>query len=66
MTGEVTLRDLGAALAAAGQAGGVRAVRALNLDGGSSSCLWIRGAPGGPVLRNAWKPVRNYLAIVPK
>ncbi len=66
VTGEVTLRDLGAALAAAGQAGGVRAVRALNLDGGSSSCLWVRGAPGGPVLRNAWKPVRNYLAIVPK
>jgi len=66
VTGAVTLRDIGAALAAAGRAGGVKVVRALNLDGGSSSSLWVRAAPGGPVLRNAWKPVRNYLAIVPK
>jgi uncharacterized protein YigE (DUF2233 family) len=37
---------------------------ALNLDGGSSSALWLRGAP--PFYIREWKGVRNYLAIVPR
>jgi uncharacterized protein YigE (DUF2233 family) len=39
-------------------------VRALNLDGGSSTALWVRGAP--PFYAREWKGVRNYLAIVPR
>ncbi len=39
-------------------------VRALNLDGGSSTALWVRGEP--PFYQREWKSVRNYLAIVPR
>jgi Phosphodiester glycosidase len=39
-------------------------VRALNLDGGSSTALWVRGEP--PFYLREWKSVRNYLAIVPR
>jgi len=39
-------------------------VRAMNLDGGTSSALWVRGAP--PFYAHEWKTVRNYLAIVPR
>ncbi|MDB6150692.1 MAG: phosphodiester glycosidase [Chthoniobacter sp.] len=41
-----------------------RVTRALNLDGGSSTALWVRGEP--PFYQREWKGVRNYLAIVPK
>jgi uncharacterized protein YigE (DUF2233 family) len=37
-------------------------VRALNLDGGSSTALWVRGTP--PFYSREWKGVRNYLGIV--
>lgn len=36
--------------------------RALNLDGGSSTALWVRGEP--PFYQREWKSVRNYVAIV--
>lgn len=39
-------------------------LRALNLDGGSSTALWVRGAP--PFYAREWKGVRNYLAIEPR
>lgn len=39
-------------------------VRALNLDGGSSTALWVQGTP--PFYHREWKGVRNYLAIVPR
>ena len=39
-----------------------RIVRALNLDGGSSTALWVRSEP--PHYQREWKSVRNYLAIV--
>jgi uncharacterized protein YigE (DUF2233 family) len=38
--------------------------RAMNLDGGSSTALWVRGTP--PFYAHEWKSVRNYLAIVPR
>ena len=38
--------------------------RALNLDGGSSTALWVRSEP--VFYEREWKSVRNYLAIVPK
>jgi exopolysaccharide biosynthesis protein len=41
-----------------------RILRALNLDGGSSTALWVRGEP--PFYQREWKTVRNYLAIVPR
>lgn len=39
-------------------------VRALNLDGGSSTALWVRGSPS--FYAREWKGVRDYLAIVPR
>ena len=39
-------------------------LRALNLDGGSSTALWVRGEP--PHYQREWKTVRNYLAVVPR
>ena len=39
-------------------------VRALNLDGGSSTAMWVRGSP--PFYAHEWKGVRDYLAIVPR
>jgi len=39
-------------------------LRALNLDGGSSTALWVRGNP--PFYAREWKTVRDYLAIVPR
>jgi exopolysaccharide biosynthesis protein len=38
--------------------------RALNLDGGSSTGLWVRGVP--PFYLPEAKDVRNFLAIVPR
>jgi len=36
--------------------------RALNLDGGSSTALWVKEPP---LSRPEWKPVRNAVAVVP-
>jgi exopolysaccharide biosynthesis protein len=41
-----------------------KVVRALNLDGGTSTALWVRGSP--PFYAHEWKSVRDYLAIVPR
>jgi hypothetical protein len=40
-----------------------RITRALNLDGGSSTALWVGNSP--PFYHREWKGVRNYLGIVP-
>jgi len=39
-------------------------VRAMNLDGGTSTALWVRGTPA--FYAHEWKSVRDYLAIVPR
>jgi exopolysaccharide biosynthesis protein len=39
-------------------------IRAMNLDGGTSTALWVRGSPA--FYAREWKSVRNYLAIVPR
>lgn len=44
----------------------MRVMRALNLDGGNSSALWLRTAGRGVVSEPGWSTVRNYLAIVPR
>jgi uncharacterized protein YigE (DUF2233 family) len=41
-----------------------RILRALNLDGGTSTALWVRSSP--PFYAHEWKGVRDYLAIVPR
>lgn len=63
-----TLRELARALAAGNPAGWPVAM-ALNLDGGRSSEFWMsRGISGGPINeRPVWnRPVRNFLALVPR
>jgi uncharacterized protein YigE (DUF2233 family) len=59
----VTLADLAAILTQPGVAPSGKITRALNLDGGTSTALWVRGDP--PFYAREWKPVRTYLAIVP-
>lgn len=39
--------------------------QALNLDGGPSTGLWVKGSPGNYYVREGW-PVRNYLGLVPR
>jgi len=53
-------------LASPGIIPGVRVNRALNLDGGNSSALWLRTASGQEVSDPGWSTVRNYLAVIPK
>ncbi len=60
----VTLAQMAALLATPGVLPAGRITRALNLDGGSSTALWVRGEP--PFYAREWKGVRNYLAIVPR
>ncbi len=59
-----SLAETGAILATHGVAGPGRIVRALNLDGGSSTGLWVKGEP--PFYLREGKGVRNYLGIVAK
>jgi uncharacterized protein YigE (DUF2233 family) len=58
----VTLAQLGRILAALSQ---LKVGRALNLDGGSSSAFWCRTAEHTVSVPEA-KPVRDFLAIVPR
>ncbi|HEX5176808.1 MAG TPA: phosphodiester glycosidase family protein [Chthoniobacteraceae bacterium] len=59
----ITLAQMGDLLAAKGIAIEGQIVRALNLDGGSSTGLWVRSDP--EFYRREYKDVRNYLGIVP-
>lgn len=68
-TSRLTLAETASLLAARGQAGEPKVIRALNLDGGSSTALWARGpAPGSApaVAISEFGTVRNFLAIVPR
>ncbi len=57
-----TLAEMAATLSSAEHFPGGKVTRALNLDGGSSTGLWVRGAR--PFYLCEFKDVRNYLAIV--
>lgn len=59
-----SLAALAGALAAPGTLPGLTPLRALNLDGGNSSALWMRTAEGKEISRPGWSTVRNYLAVV--
>lgn len=62
----LTLAEAAALLARPGLLGeNVNAKRALNLDGGSSTALWVRTGSGEPSYEvREWGTVRNFLAVV--
>jgi len=60
----VTLAEMAAILATPGNISELRVNRAMNLDGGSSTGLWVDTAPK-PLYLPEFGSVRNYLAIVP-
>lgn len=60
----VSLADFGSILATPGIVPGMKIARALNLDGGSSTGLWVAGDP--PFYHRELRNVRDFVAIVPK
>jgi len=58
----VTLAEMGQILASPDVVPGGKIIRALNLDGGSSTGLWVGSEP--PFYRREGKDVRNFLGIV--
>ncbi|MDQ3624099.1 MAG: phosphodiester glycosidase family protein [Verrucomicrobiota bacterium] len=58
-----TLREMAELLTTPGLLPAGRVTRALNLDGGSSTALWVKQEPR-PLYLREWKGVRNYLGIV--
>lgn len=63
-TGPVTLAELGRLLATPGLWPDLKIDRVLNLDGGSSTALWVAADPV-PFSRPEWKRVRNAVLLVP-
>jgi len=64
ITPPLTLAEAGHLLATPGIFPELKIERALNLDGGSSTALWVDGAT--PYSHSEWKSVRNALALMPK
>lgn len=62
----VTLGDLAEMLATPGVLADLQVARALNLDGGRSSAIWMRTAAGEEISEPGWSTVRNFIAIVPR
>lgn len=62
---DVTLADLSSILATV-LAPDFKVQRALNLDGGSSSAFWFKRANGTAFSIAEQKPVRDFVAIVPR
>jgi uncharacterized protein YigE (DUF2233 family) len=60
----VSLADAGAILAMRGLLPGLKIQRALNLDGGSSTGLWVAGEP--PFYHRELRNVRDFVGVVPK
>lgn len=60
-----TLAEMAQILATPGMVPDGRITRALNLDGGSSTAMWVK-QDGSAFYAREWKGVRNYLAIVPR
>lgn len=58
----VTLAEMAEILATPALFPDGKITRALNLDGGSSTAMWVRGDP--PFHQREWKGVRDYLAVV--
>ena len=60
----LTLAQKGAVLATSGAVPGAKITRALNLDGGSSTGLWVASDP--PFDRRELRNVRDFIGIVPR
>lgn len=66
-TSALTLAELGAILAQpALLPGGMKVERALNLDGGSSTAMWVRQPGGAPFSIGEFGIVRDFVGIVPR
>jgi hypothetical protein len=65
-TSPCSLGALAQALVTPGALPGLKPMRALNLDGGNSTALWLRNQSGKETSHPGWSTVRNYLAVVPK
>jgi exopolysaccharide biosynthesis protein len=63
---EISLAELGMILATTPLADDLKIQRALNLDGGSSSAFWFAREKGSVLSIPEQKPVRDFVAIVPK
>lgn len=63
-TSPLSLAQLGAVLATPGAVPGAKITRALNLDGGSSTGLWVASQP--PFYRRELRDVRDFIGIVPR
>ncbi len=62
---DVTLADLSNILFTVA-IGDFKIQRAINLDGGSSSAFWIKKASGSPFSISEQKPVRDFVAVIPR
>ena len=66
-TSRLSLADLGRILDDPALLSGFSVTRGLNLDGGSSSSLYVNRGPGkSPFYYRGFATVRNYLAVVPR
>ncbi|HJW38749.1 MAG TPA: phosphodiester glycosidase family protein [Candidatus Udaeobacter sp.] len=63
---EISLAELPAILATTRLADDLKIQRALNLDGGSSSAFWFARENGSAFSIRERKPVRDFVAVVPK
>jgi len=63
---EISLAELAAILTTTRLADDLKMQRALNLDGGSSSAFWFARETGGAFSIREQKPVRDFVAVVPK
>ena len=63
---EVSLAELANILATTPIAADSKTRRAMNLDGGSSSAFWFVREDGSAFSISARKPVRDFVAVVPK
>jgi len=63
MAESVTLAEMAEILATPGTIPEMKIIRALNLDGGSSSAIWVSQPP---VYLREFKRVRNFLGVIPR
>jgi uncharacterized protein YigE (DUF2233 family) len=66
VSSDVSLAELSKILATTSFADDLKIERALNLDGGSSTGFWFARENGSAFSIPEWKPVRDFVAIVPK
>lgn len=66
LTGPLTLQEAAAMLAAIELSESLEIARALNLDGGSSSGIWVAQGEDHAYYQAEWGHVRNFLALFPR